>query len=395
MIKFDEQLSVSLSRELNLMGGLTYELFNSVPKSVELAEPQSKNGDAAGTLLNSAYYYNPAGIEAKFYSLVYNNTGSFLQAQYRPAKRLAITLGGRYDHNSRFGSTINPRLGLVYNHSSQTTIKALYGTAYWAPSPIVTYEQYGSFYSMDSGKTYVSDFWHLPNPRLKPVTSQTLELSLNQQVNKHLNFSVTGYYSRLRGLISNVSDNNNTNLYNNTFLGHPVAYIEVPINAGVQTNYGGNFVVNTMFKIGNSRFNGWSSLSWVDGTVMEYVTPYKLTEVKASLIAPWQFRAGIDGSTGDFSYSVRLLRSGVQRVTGFTDPDEPYNRQTLPGYTLVNASASWLFRDGITFFARAQNLLNQRYRLSIPVDLNDANAVTFKGSLQDPIRIMAGLTLSL
>jgi iron complex outermembrane receptor protein len=395
MIKIDEQLTAALSQKLQIIGGLTCELFNAVPKSVELSSPHKRNGALEGTLLNSAYYYNPAGIEAKFYRLVYNNVGSFLQAQYRPVKKLAITLGGRYDHNSRFGATINPRLGLVYSPSSKTTIKALYGTAYWAPSTHVTYEQYGSFYSLDSGKTYASYFWHLPNPGLKPVNSQTLELSLNRQVNRQLNIALTGYYTQLRGLISNVSDNGNTNLYNNSFLGNPVAYIEVPINAGIQTNYGGNILINTLFNIGNSRLNAWSSLSWVDGAIKEYATPNKLTEVQIPLIAPWQFRAGIDGSSGDFSYSVRLLQSGKQRVTGFTNPAQPYSRQTLPGYTLVNASASYLYKEKITFFVKAQNLLNQRYRLVIPTDVNNANELTFNGSLQDPLRIMAGFNISL
>lgn len=394
MIKIDEQLTIALLKKLQVTGGVTYELFKAVPKSVELSLPQNRRGAVEGTLLNSAYQFNPDGIEAKFYTLAYNNVGSFLQAQYNPVRKLAITFGGRYDHNSRFGSTINPRFGLVYSHSSKTTIKALYGTAYWAPSPHVTYEQYGSFYSLDSGRTYASYYWHLPNPGLKPMTSETFELSLSQQVNRHLNFSVAGYYTHLHGLISNVSDNGNTNLYNNSFLGHPISYIEVPINAGTQTNYGGHVMVNSMFNIGNSRFNAWSSLSWVDGTVMEYTTPAKLSEVQISLIAPWTFRAGIDGSSGEFSYSVRLLQSGRQRVTGFENPGQPYSRQTLSGYTLVNASASYMFRDRINFFVRAQNLLDQRYKQVFAVDMDGSNSVTFKGSLQDPLRIMTGVSIS-
>lgn len=393
MIKVDEQLSVDLFRKMHLTGGLTYELFKALPKSVELSSPHIRGGITEGRLLNSAHPYNPGGLEAKFYPLTYNNFGSFLQAQYTPGKKLAITLGGRFDHNSRFGSTVNPRLGLVYTPSSKTTIKALYGTAYWAPSPLVAYEQYGSFYTLDSGKTYTSNYWHLPNPGLKPVTSETFELSLSRQVNKHFNFSLTGYFIELHGLISGVSDNGNTNLYNNTFLGHQVAYIEVPTNVGTQVNYGGHAMVNTMFNMGNSKFNAWASLSWVDGTVKEYATPAKLTEVQISLIAPWQFRAGIDGNSGAFSYSVRLLRSGRQRVTGFENPGQPYDRQTISGYTLVNANASYSFRQRFGLFVKMQNLLNQRYKLVIPVDLNDANLYTTKGSLQDPLRVMAGVTV--
>jgi outer membrane receptor for ferrienterochelin and colicin len=395
MIKTEQQFNYMVSRKLQAIGGVTYEIFKSLPKSVELAAPQSRSGAVEGTLLNSADYYNPSGIAAKFYTLLYNNVGSFLQLQYNPVKKLAATLGVRYDHNSRFGSSTNPRVGLVYNHSAKTTLKALYGTAYWAPSPHVTYEQYGSFYSMDSGRTYASDFWHLPNPNLKPTTSETFELSLNQRVTKHLNFTLTGYYTHLHGLINGVLDNGNTELYNNRFLGYAVSAIEVPVNAGTQTNYGGNLAVNSIFDIGNCRFNGWSSISFVDGTVMEYATPSKLTEVEIPLIAPWQFRAGIDATSGNFSYSVRMLRSGKQRVTGFVNRSQPHERQQIPGYTLVNASVSYMLKNKFSFFVTAQNLLNYRYRNVLPADRNDSSSATFLGSNQDPRRIMGGITVTL
>jgi outer membrane receptor for ferrienterochelin and colicin len=395
MVKMDQQLTLALSEKLQMVGGFAYEIFKALPKSVELSSPQRRGTAVEGRLLNSQEYYNPTGIEAKFYTLAYNNVGSFLQVQYNPLRKLGITLGGRFDHNSRFGSTVNPRLGLVYTHSSKTTVKALYGTAYWAPSPHITYEQYGSFYSLDSGRTYASDFWHLPNPGLKPTTSKTVELSVNQKVNNHLNFTFTGYYTRLYGLISDVPDNGNTNLYNNYFLGYPVTHIEVPVNAGAQTTYGGNVVVNSMFNLGNSRFNAWSSLSWVDGTTMEYAVPAKLTKVEIPLVAPWQFRAGIDGNSGRFSYSLRALRSGIQRLTGFKNADKPYARQTIQGYTLINASASYELKNNFTFFVKGQNLLNQRFKLVIPADVNDSNPSTFYGSLQDPLRVFAGLAIVL
>ena len=394
MVKMDELLTITLSSKLQAIGGMTYEVFKALPKSVELSSPQTKEGAVGGTLLNSAAYYRPQGIEAKFYTLSYNNVGSFLQARYNPSKKVGVTLGGRFDHNSRFGSTINPRVAFVYSHSSKTTFKALYGTAYWAPSPHVTYEQYGSFYSLDSGRTYASDFWHLPNPALKPTTSKTVELSVSQKINTHLNFTVTGYYMRLYGLISGVADNGNTNLYNNSFLGYPVSYIEVPVNAGAQTNYGGNVVVNSVFAIGGSRFNAWSSLSWVEGTTMEYALPAKLMKVEIPLVAPLQFRAGVDGASGAFSYSVRLIKSGVQRLNTFKNPDQPYSRKTIAGYTLVNASASYTLKGKFTFFVKGQNILDQRFKQVFPLE-SDSTLSTFYGSLQDPVRIMTGVAIRL
>ena len=99
--------------------------------------------------------------------------------------------------------------------------------------------------------------------------------------------------------------------------------------------------------------------------------------------------------SGDFTYSVRLLHSGKQRVTGFTDRNNPHDRQELPGFTLVNASAGYTWKERFTFFAKVENALNQHYRHPLSVELNDNNSVTFHGSLQDPLRVMAGLTFSL
>ncbi|MGV3507826.1 MAG: TonB-dependent receptor plug domain-containing protein, partial [Sphingobacteriaceae bacterium] len=333
MVKMEEQLSASLTENMQLTGGLTYEIFKSLPKTVELAEPQLRGAAVDGILLNSTDLHNPDGIAAKFYQLGYHNIGAYLQGQYNPIEKLAVTVGARYDQNSRFGSTLNPRLGLVFKQSPKTIIKALYGTAYWAPSPHISYEQYGSFYTEDQGQTYKADFWHLANPGLKPSSSETFEFSINQQVKSYLNVTLTGYYTHIHDLITNVSDNGNTNLYNNKHLGFPVSYIEVPINSGQQTIFGGNLHVNSVFNIQQTKLNVWSSLSLVDGFIDQSVNLSQGVKVQIPFISPWQFRAGVDGYSGNFNYSVRMLQSSKQRVTTFDNVADPYKRRLIDGYT--------------------------------------------------------------
>jgi outer membrane receptor protein involved in Fe transport len=181
MMKGEEQLHFTVSKKINVVGGVTLELFESVPKTPELESPIGKDGAVSGILLNSTSKNNPNGIEARFFPISYENFGSYLQVQYFPIAKISLTGGVRYDNNSRFGSTINPRIGSVFHLFKNTTIKALYGTAYWAPSPMVTFETYGSFYTVDEGTTYRSSYWHLPNPDLKPMTSQTFEFSFEQK----------------------------------------------------------------------------------------------------------------------------------------------------------------------------------------------------------------------
>lgn len=395
MVKAEEQLSLAATNEIQLVGGLTYELFQSIPKSPELQAPVNEKNAVKGVLLNSPNVYNPGGLQADFFYVLYNNIGTYLQCQYMPVSDVAFTAGVRYDHNSRFGSTFNPRIGVVFNPGKETTIKALYGTAYWAPSPLKAFEAYGSFYTLDSGKTYKADFWHLPNPDLKPTTSQTAELSVNQKINKKLSVTLTGYYTHIDNIINNVPDAGNTNLYNGKFLGWNAGFISVPFNLGHQITYGGNLVINSVFDIAGGHFNAYSSVSYVDGKVEEVVTGNQFKKVQLPLVAPFQFRLGLDGNWTNWYFSARLQTVGKQRVTGFVNTADPNKRQTIDGYSLLNASVGYTLKNRITFFMNAENALNQRFFNPLPTDLNDVNAPTFTVSYQDPIRVMGGIRIEL
>ncbi len=392
-MKVEEQLTYSLSDKLNFIGGITYEIFQSIPKSPELQSPIEKNSEVRGVLLNSTSKNNPNGIEAEFFPLLYTNFGSYLQGQYYPSTNFSLTAGVRYDHNSRFGSTINPRIGAVATPFKKTTLKLLYGTAFWAPSPHISYQSYGAFYSLDDGITYQSDFWHLPNPDLKPMTSKTVEFSIHQRIRKTLSLTVTAYRTRIENLITNVPDNGYTNLYQNKFQGWDVGFIEVPFNLGAQENYGGNVMLNNTFSIRRGRFNIYSSISYLEGEMTE-VAASGTRQVGQSLIAPWQFRAGLDGKLNAFHFSVRLLQSGQQRTSEFKDSFEN-KRTSIPGYSLVNLSAGFLLSDKVTFFTNVQNALNQRYSHPLISDASSTNPISFPTSRQDPSRVMMGIRLAL
>ena len=77
---------------------------------------------------------------------------------------LQTTLGIRYDNNTRFGSTINPRLGLVWKPSKQLSAKLIYGRAYLEPSPQYTFDQYGLLEYDENTQTFSAGFAQLPNP---------------------------------------------------------------------------------------------------------------------------------------------------------------------------------------------------------------------------------------
>jgi iron complex outermembrane receptor protein len=113
--------------------------------------------------------------------------GIYAEDQVSVRDNVLLNLGLRYDrYDPGFGGTVNPRLGLIFNPAPGTTLKALYGTAYRAPS---AYEQY---------------YYPVPGPAapLKPETIATSELVLEQSFGSGQSASVSGYHYRTSDLIT-------------------------------------------------------------------------------------------------------------------------------------------------------------------------------------------------
>jgi iron complex outermembrane receptor protein len=116
---------------------------------------------------------------------------AFVEDQFTLSPKLLLNGGIRADHYEGFGLTTNPRLALIFKPVEKTAIKAIWGTAFRAPN---AYERY-----------YSSDIVD-PNPALRPETIRTGEIVFEKYVADHYRFMVNGYYSRIRGLISQTLD---------------------------------------------------------------------------------------------------------------------------------------------------------------------------------------------
>ena len=110
----------------------------------------------------------------------------YLQDEFAFWDHFILNAGFRYDHYNSFGSSVNPRLALIYSFKN-TTIKLLYGEAFRAPS---AYEQ---FYEGGGLKA---------NPHLRPEEITTYELVIEHYFSRSLHASIAGYYYTLDGLIS-------------------------------------------------------------------------------------------------------------------------------------------------------------------------------------------------
>jgi iron complex outermembrane receptor protein len=117
----------------------------------------------------------------------------YVQDEYRVRDDLRLNAGARYDKYESFGGTLNPRLGLIYGATDNTTLKLLYGRAFRAPN---VYEQYYN----DASATQKG------NPNLKPETIDTYEFVAEHIHRSGLRGVISVYHYEIKELITQQTD---------------------------------------------------------------------------------------------------------------------------------------------------------------------------------------------
>lgn len=123
---------------------------------------------------------NITGTEYVYLPTVERESGFIaLQDQWQIDKDWVATLGVRYDDYSDFGSTTNPRVGLVWQPTGKVHLKAFAGSAFRAPSFVDLYSK-----NNPSG---------VGNPHLDPESVDMMDvgLSANYVFTENLQYSVS------------------------------------------------------------------------------------------------------------------------------------------------------------------------------------------------------------
>jgi len=116
----------------------------------------------------------------------------YLQDEFTLFKSLILNAGVRYSHYSTFGSTVNPRIGLIYTPIEGTVFKILYGSAFRSPNAFELY--------------YHDAVAFNANPALKPEKIKTYEIIYEQYVGSNIRGSLSGFYYTIDDLIVAAAD---------------------------------------------------------------------------------------------------------------------------------------------------------------------------------------------
>lgn len=171
---FKQDFEINLNDNTTIITGIKYErkeltkaydvpgYWGAFSSSVPADDPGPHgHGFAIGHSTDSTYTIPPApSSEMPTVNLTYLvDHGGYVQGIFDKDK-IRFNMGIRYDHNSLYGSTVNPRISAIYRWSKKGVLKLIYGEAFQEPAPI---QLWGGW----SGR--------LANPDLKPEKARNLE----------------------------------------------------------------------------------------------------------------------------------------------------------------------------------------------------------------------------
>jgi len=185
-------------------GGASHVLNDSISSgqdvgvSFELSKRLAGNQTLVlGSEFRDNFRQNQWDYDEQPYALYQNSReksslwGVHAQDEVRLRRDFTLDLGLSYDHYSTFGSTTNPRAGLIYQPRAGTSLKLLYGQSFRAPTAM---------------ELYYADPTEEPNPNLGPETAKTTELVWEQSLAQRFRLVASGYYYPIRGVIGGETD---------------------------------------------------------------------------------------------------------------------------------------------------------------------------------------------
>ncbi len=173
--------------------------------------------------------------------------GVYLQDDIAVTEQLKLSLGARMDDYSLVNNILfSPRVGLIYQPFSETTLRLQYGQAFRAANVSQQFQAYEPGKSDENGDG-IAETLSYPglraNPSLQPEQVETYEVGLEQTIAKYWNLSATGYYMELDKLIAMLPVDDD--------------FVQ-QTNANSQTGYGGEFALRRQWANGIQLRTGYS-----------------------------------------------------------------------------------------------------------------------------------------
>lgn len=197
----EQIINFKLLDVLDVVSGATFKLSGNLPATNDLAE-RFDAGDY-GPFRRQELPPHPLFGQFGQNPITYFNLAGFMQLQAQ-LKRWNFLASLRYDYNSRYGSTFNPRLAALWHMGKNTQLYASFGRAFRAPSPYLAYNSVASRAYTEQREIIDDSIFYevIPNPDLQPETFEAYEVGIRQQLNDNFELNASFYRNEVQNLIS-------------------------------------------------------------------------------------------------------------------------------------------------------------------------------------------------
>jgi outer membrane receptor for ferrienterochelin and colicins len=254
---------------------------------------------------------------------IQNNIGAYAQYELSTTflHKTNLTIGSRYDNNNVYGTTINPRIGIINQPNEKLTFKFLFGTAFRSPSVF---------------ELYSLALTRIANPALKSEKIYTYDVNIIYTPAKSFLLQISLYQNNLNDLI--VSD--------------------VVVTPGVtqNRNVGSASTRGLEAKadiILSKNFSSFLNFTWQEGTTNDGTK-----QINMPNIAKTKGNAGVTVHIADL-FTISIIENIVGRRSVFST--NPLGE--VKGYFITNIvlSTRKLFNDRVSASINIRNLTNQTY----------------------------------
>lgn len=272
-----------------------------------------------------------------------------------------INAGVRYDHNSLFGPSINPRASAIYHLSTNTSLKWLFGTAFQEPSPM---QLWGVFKDIDM------------TGDIKPEKARNMEFIFMNQNNSWLH-DVSIFYSQYDNVkLEGSFDVGKRHIYGLEYRGQYLFdnIFSHPEQISAYFNYTHTKVFSSVTY--NFEINQWIGQDIHNCQLIDIPSDPELNTCQdfnsnAGDIAPHKLNAGFNLPIND-QLQLNIKFNYVSSKTLYLTNSFREDNRKLGSYTVVNLSLQYQSHPYLFRF-KINNLFDRHYYHSGPEMANSGD----------------------
>ena len=303
--------------------------------------------------VTAGYQYEVENAEIPFLAEGHvrrNNQAGFVDFRYSPHPRASLNFGARVEANGYFGTRVVPRGG--------ASLALLQGRGFWGETRLRAF--YGQGIKEPRFDQIFDDaFGDLGNPNLKPESSKTWTIGLDQNLD-HDRFRLSGQYfsSRFYNMISFAFCDFSNNFCN------------LPPGTGPLFGFGYFFNTDRARARGTNisaeaRVTRWlrmrGNYTYDDSLILVAANPFDPTQLPGNRLARRPVNSGsVTGlaSWRRFGLTLSGYFSGQRTDSDFLG----LGFTRTPGYARFDLATAYQFTSAVSAYVRAANLFDQSYQ---------------------------------